>query len=188
VLHSVDRIVARCLRRNPADRYQTAGELARDLEAWAGPSGGVQVAPSVRPPGPEWLERLGRRRVLLAVLGALVIALLAYALWPSTPPAGQTSATPAPQAATPAPTPQAAAPAPAPSTTSYRIDVAEGTAQVYVNGAYRGLTPFDYPASQRETIQLELRQDGFAPLTETFEVTERPVWTFAMHRTSDRQP
>jgi hypothetical protein len=59
---------------------------------------------------------------------------------------------------------------------------------VFVNGRLVGTTPLDYQARRGETIRLELRQEGFAPMSETFEVTERRVWTFAMRRVPGRQP
>ncbi len=186
-LHAIDRIVARCLRRNPADRYASARELADDLERSLNPS---DVAPSSSPvplrlpalDAKRWLERLDRRWILGVGLAVVAVVLFAYVFWPSSSPSAPAPATPTPPAVESLP-----APSPDRQATSHRIDVAEGTAQVYVNGTLRGSTPFDYQAADRETIRLELRQEGFDPLQETFEVTERPVWTFAMRRASDRQ-
>jgi eukaryotic-like serine/threonine-protein kinase len=178
-LPSVDRIVGRCLRRNPADRYSSAGELARDLDlAWGGERAPQESVPQ-RPParrGPWW-EPLRRHRGPALGLAAVLVALLAYTFWPA-----------APEPPGPVPAPPSASAAPAAETTSHRIEVAEGSASVYVNGTFVGTTPFDYQARKGESIRLELRQDGFAPMSETFEVTERQVWTFAMRKAPGRLP
>jgi serine/threonine-protein kinase len=60
----LETICARCLERDPKARYQSAGDLAADLERWLG--GRPIVARPVSPPAriwrwsrrnPNWLER-----------------------------------------------------------------------------------------------------------------------------------
>jgi serine/threonine-protein kinase len=187
-LREVDRIVGRCLRRDPADRYASAGELLQDLSRLAS-----RPAESVAPAAPEPRADTLLRPIdalskywapLVAVAAALVLVVVGFLLWPSSEP-GTMPAEPVPPPAAPA----AGATDQPVARTTHRIDVAVGQADVYVNGTLRGRTPFDYQATRGETIRLELRQEGFAPLQETFEVTERPVWTFAMtRRVPDRQP
>jgi eukaryotic-like serine/threonine-protein kinase len=131
LLASIDRIVGRCLRRNPADRYASAGHLARDLEAaltedraavsWAAAAPTARpapVSPSLVPAAAfAWLARVRAHALPLAGVLAVLIAILAYAVWPSSP-------VPAPIGTKP-PAPPAVA-AQEPDKTTHRIDVAEG--------------------------------------------------------------
>ncbi len=68
-------IVARCLEREPAARYQTAKELLADLEAWQGKRAAGAIAfPSVRPWGQtvpwQWIGGIAAI-VVLSVAGFL---------------------------------------------------------------------------------------------------------------------
>ena len=76
---TLSNIVSKCLEKDPANRYQSAGELAADLRAWQGRSGKSQVsASSVR-------LRMNRIRELpwprLAVSSVLVVAIAAGIAW-----------------------------------------------------------------------------------------------------------
>jgi tetratricopeptide (TPR) repeat protein/predicted Ser/Thr protein kinase len=71
---TLSRIVAKCLERDPADRYQNAEELDADLRAWQGKSGDTRISAS--PP------RLGTNKVLglpwqRLAAGIVVIAIIA---------------------------------------------------------------------------------------------------------------
>ena len=70
----------------------------------------------------------------------------------------------------------------------HRIEIVGGAADVYINGERRGRTPFEYRASPGETVHLELREVGFVPVDERFDITTRPVWTFVMRRAEGRRP
>src|SRR6266487_3374409 len=69
LVHSHDRdletICARCLDRNPKARYQSAGDLATDLDRW--PDGRPIVARPVSPPARIW--RWSRRNPKLVATG-----------------------------------------------------------------------------------------------------------------------
>lgn len=69
---SLSNIVAKCLEKDPANRYQNAGELDADLRAWLS-SGGKKVSAS------GWRLRLNRMRELpltrYAVAGALLLVI-----------------------------------------------------------------------------------------------------------------
>jgi serine/threonine protein kinase/tetratricopeptide (TPR) repeat protein len=75
----LSNIVAKCLEKDPANRYQSAEELDADLRAWQGRSGGTKVsASSVR-------LRMNRLKELpwprLAVTGVLIVAVAAGFAW-----------------------------------------------------------------------------------------------------------
>jgi len=76
---TLSNIVSKCLEKDPANRYQSAGELAADLRAWQGRSGKSQVsASSVR-------LRMNRFRELpwprLAVISVPIAAIAAGIAW-----------------------------------------------------------------------------------------------------------
>lgn len=64
-----DRIIARCLARNPADRYQSGNDLARALYLVA--RCGPQLVP--RPNRPYWFTRPAHPRDLLAIASAILL-------------------------------------------------------------------------------------------------------------------
>jgi eukaryotic-like serine/threonine-protein kinase len=76
---SLSNIVAKCLEKEPANRYQSAEELDADLRAWQGRSGGKKVSAS------SMRRRMIRIRELpwarLAIAGALILAIAAGITW-----------------------------------------------------------------------------------------------------------
>ena len=68
----LERIVRHCLEKNPEQRFQSARDLAFDLEALSGTSGQTITAPAAR-------RSAGRRLAPLAIgLGALALLLAAF--------------------------------------------------------------------------------------------------------------
>ncbi len=68
----VDRIVRHCLEKNPAERFQSARDLAFDLDSLSGVSSTARVEPLA--------GRRGSGRALRAAAGALLVAVVASAL------------------------------------------------------------------------------------------------------------
>jgi hypothetical protein len=70
---ALDRLVRRCLAKDPDDRWQSAGDIARQLEGLAEelrlPSSGTQTRIPVAAPATSW-----RRRAAWAALGVSVLA------------------------------------------------------------------------------------------------------------------
>jgi serine/threonine-protein kinase len=77
----LDRIVRKALAKAPADRYQSAGALASDLQRLLG-----QLLPAQDRPRHAWLSSRSRRVTALAAL-ALAIAFAGALLWRRQPPA-----------------------------------------------------------------------------------------------------
>jgi serine/threonine-protein kinase len=79
-----EAICMKCLRKDPADRYAGAGELADDLERWL-----CGVRPAAQPPPwPVRLARAARRhpvRAATLVTAALATVLVPAALWLRSP-------------------------------------------------------------------------------------------------------
>jgi serine/threonine protein kinase/Flp pilus assembly protein TadD len=73
----LETICARCLEREPPARYQTAAELADDLERWSDKRP-IRARP-VSPPIALW--RWGRRNPPLALAAAACLALCAAVIW-----------------------------------------------------------------------------------------------------------
>ncbi|MEI6669872.1 MAG: serine/threonine-protein kinase [Acidobacteriota bacterium] len=69
---SLDRIVRRCLEKNPDERFQSARDVAFALEAMSG-SGATSSAVSAAPPIRRWPRRLAFALGALALLGAGVV-------------------------------------------------------------------------------------------------------------------
>ena len=70
----LDRLVRHCLEKSPGERFQSARDLAFDLEALVGSSAGGRAAPPVSSPGTRsWRPRLMAAVALLAVAGAFVV-------------------------------------------------------------------------------------------------------------------
>jgi TolB-like protein/tRNA A-37 threonylcarbamoyl transferase component Bud32 len=73
----LETICARCLERDPKMRYQSAGDLAADLERWL--DGRPIVARPVSPPARMW--RWSRRNPKLVATGIAGLLLGAGAIW-----------------------------------------------------------------------------------------------------------
>ncbi len=75
---ALSNIVAKCLEKDPANRYQSADELDADLQAWQGRGGKKVSASSAR-------RRMNRIRELpwprLAIAGVLIVAMAAGISW-----------------------------------------------------------------------------------------------------------
>ncbi len=79
----VERVIARTLAKSPADRYQDAGGLLRDLEHAAGTTTAEQIDASLgtTPPPVKQVEQ-PTSRSRIGLLGAALLAVLAaFAIW-----------------------------------------------------------------------------------------------------------
>jgi YVTN family beta-propeller protein len=84
---SLDRVVAKAMAINPAGRYENAGQMAADLERVArGAEPLAAQLPSPEQPPPDRavtrpLPRPGRRRLVIALAGAVTAIVAAIAVW-----------------------------------------------------------------------------------------------------------
>jgi TolB-like protein len=80
----LERLILRCLEKDPALRFQTAGELKAELERLAVPA--TPAAAALRPAIPRWW--LATAAAVLVALAALVVVVKPWRLSSKAPPAG----------------------------------------------------------------------------------------------------
>jgi serine/threonine-protein kinase len=182
VPREVATIITRCLRKNPMDRYRTARDLLEETKrlralvstpglssvGGTGFSRGGQLAIS--------LAGLDKKLVGIVAAGVLVVAVIVSGLyllsthnW-SAASAESESPRPAPQDAqdtSPSSQPEQGAPA----TVTVTIDAIGGTAKVYQDGNFLSDTPCPISAHIGDTLNVELRRDGFEAYRDSFTVT-----------------
>ncbi|HEY6051956.1 MAG TPA: serine/threonine-protein kinase, partial [Thermoanaerobaculia bacterium] len=73
----LERLVRHCLEKNPEERFQSARDMAFDLEALSGVSGTAAVTPAAGPSGRKRLLSAGLAAGILASLASLAIGFFA---------------------------------------------------------------------------------------------------------------
>ena len=176
----LERVIARCLRKSPSDRYPSMDALIRDLDAAALRIGTQKQTRPAKNSGVV----MGAAAMVLLILIGLVLALRSSG--------NSTGPTVSPQGAMPV----AASVARASSSSGLNspqgdlkrvtIDVPEGVAQVWEDGQLVGQTPFVIAKSYGDSVKLVLHQAGYDDLPVQFEVSQRSEYMYLMHR-SDAQ-
>ena len=196
-LRRVDRVVARCLKKNAADRYESAAQLLDDVNTLAGPVTPETSRPFVtsmtvepvraaltraREAGAALQRHVGlvtdgrrrqhaldllERRWMLFAIVALVAVLMGIATVRRPVRSGPVDSRP--------------------DTAPYQINVVGGQAEVYLNGKYSGPTPHTYYATPGEVVDLELRQPGYATRHDRFDITRQRAWHFSMQRAIEKE-
>jgi len=82
---ALGELVMRCLAKTPAERWQSASDVARTLETFATPSGGI--TPTETRPVPA-VKAIGVRRWSLAGLAIVVLAVAGVGAWRLLSPGG----------------------------------------------------------------------------------------------------
>lgn len=191
----VAAVIARCLRKNPQERYHTAGELladARKLSAAVSKPGvsasvseAVSVQAETKPPGRPFplpfVAAAGAAAVLVLVLvvgGGLVLYNFsgddalgggASATANTTNTArGLTSAGPSPAAGRD------------PSERTVEIRISDGKADVYAGPEKLGTTPYPVRGKLGEKVQLLLRRDGYTDEPVEFVIGEKKALMYTL--------
>jgi|ERR1051326_4779409 serine/threonine-protein kinase len=186
----IGTIINRCLRKNPNDRYRTARDLLDDARRLGTLVGNPGISDEV----PDRSRNLNNtirialtsvdRRLMgmfgLIAVGAIVVIGIIYLVSMNHPSkASQEHLQPIPDAsvgsdATVTDTPDA-------QNTSITIDVVGGKAQVYRDGKFACETPCPLSTETGETVNVELKREGYETLSETFSVTaQTKTKTFVM--------
>jgi len=176
VPYDLEAIISRCLKKKPADRYQTAGDVLQDTKRIAA----TVPAPRLRRTSINSLLASGRRnwwKVTALAAAAFVMSIGIYFVMPSSDnpsglPADQGNVktqTKAPEKQLTIQIPKSSAPM-----EHYRIATMDGTALVELtgkSGKQTGKTPFDFDAPIGEQFDVVLKRDGFKELRDNFTVT-----------------
>ena len=180
---AVDRIIGRCLRMNPRERYSSCGVLLEELRIQ------LQPAPLVAPPVRLRAEAVntllallrGRTPLMVAVgATAAVLVLLIASLSGDSPPRPPLPIDPRP----PAPAPGLRPPNPPPVNPAVRevtVNTVAGVAEVWRDGRLVDRTPYRVRGTIGEHVSLVLRRDGYEDEPVRFDITEgRTEYSFVM--------
>lgn len=180
----VAAIIARCLKKNPAERYQTAGALLQDVSraaaslsapppepAHAHTASGLRATAAA--PADSWLARhwlkLSGVAAVFAVFAVFAVAGLYYAF------AGDTAAPVNVNASSLASNSNA-------RTKTIRVEMSDGPAEIWMGDKMLGVGQASVTAHVGDWVELRLRRDG-QERTERFQMTEnKPTWTLTFKK------
>ncbi len=176
---AVQRIVSRCLQKDPSRRYPSAAELHDALCSYD------RYTPQMR----SALHRLFRRAgtwIAAAIVMLIVAISTGLHRW-----SRDKSVETGPQAVEPDQKDGVnAATSGVPSTDAavkvITVDTVDGAAQVLQGETPLGTTPFRVRARLGDKVDLVLRREGCEDLTVRFDVTERQVYTYTLKARKDR--
>lgn len=171
----LERVIVRCLRKNPADRYPTMDVLIADLDEAASRIGAVH-------------------RVKLAIngkvlLGTVVALLFLVGLMIALRTPGNSPTAASSQSSAPSATSASVSSADFPASTTQQgdlkrvtIDVPDGVAEVWEDGQRVGQTPFVITRHYGDAVDLVLHQAGYEDQPVQFDISQRSEYIYLMHR------
>ena len=194
VPREVQNIITRCLKKNPADRYQSAGDLLRDVSRVAAglssqsaqPSiSAASTAPTYSQPAPSYAPQRSEADVvtssksklplLAAAAGVFLLVIIGglYFLLNG----GSDSALKGPQHQTDGRHIAGG------REETYTIDAAEGRADVYRNGELVGITPYQFQARAGDQLDLVLKREGYTDKSVHLSTSEnKKTYTFMLEK------
>jgi eukaryotic-like serine/threonine-protein kinase len=201
----VEVMIGRCLKRNPAERYQSARDLSPDLRrlgmfADQQPDPPFQIAPSAvkareqaASPVREAMRELtnaSKPAVKWPLIASAAVALLmmlvgGFYLIGRILDSGADSpaTTPSTQQSVKQPTATTRSDPDGSQSRLFTLEVSEGQADVYKDGAKIGVTPYKFPANPGEDVSVVLKREGFSDKPVKLSVSEnKRIYTFSMSR------
>jgi serine/threonine-protein kinase len=171
-------IINRCLRKNPTDRYRSTYDLLGDARRLRN----LISDPALTglPDREHYSNKTLRVKLasvdkrLFAVLGLVIVVLVsvgASIYFVSTSSFNSSREPVAPASDRNVPTDATQLNATAARNTSITIDVFEGKAQVYRDGVFVCETPCPLSADIGQTVNIDLKREGYKTLSKTFKVT-----------------
>jgi serine/threonine protein kinase len=155
---AVDGLVMRCLEKRPSRRYQSTAEVAGAIQQASRPSSGRRRSPAIAKVLLNHWQALSRGSRIAVLVSGLLLAMWYLA--------GPTSGSEEFRTIT--------------------LEVVDGAADVYVNGSRVGRTPYKTRAHMGESVQFELRRNGYLDQPIQFEVTERKSYSYIMQPVAPR--
>jgi eukaryotic-like serine/threonine-protein kinase len=195
VPREVSAVITRCLRKNPAERYRTAGELLADARKLAAAVSKPGVSPDVSDAAVEYAEAKaagGWKGLPLLIGGAAVFAVLAVVavvalvMFNSSGEAVADAGPAAPKnvANTARGLTSGAAPAASRDAAERTVEVSvnDGKADVYDGAEKLGTTPYAVRGKLGERVRLTLRRDGYADEPVDFVVGEKKAYMYSLSK------
>jgi serine/threonine protein kinase len=190
VPREVSAIITRCLKKNPLERYRSAGELLLDARKLMTAVSKPGVSASVSEVANEYVEekKSGTSKSLPLIIGAVAavvvlafIGVIAFFLLnpssdgPAEGVAGATTNTA--RGLTAAPTPAVSHDA---SERVVEVTVSDGKADVYRGADKIGTTPYSVRGMLGEHVVLTLRREGYADEPVDFVVGEKKAFMYTL--------
>ena len=196
VPREVAAVIGHCLRKNPQERYRTAGELLADARKLSAAVSKPGLSASVSEAASEYVEAKAPSRsfrlplilggvavvVVLAVVGLGALLLLA-------PSAGVTDEGGAAVTANTSNTARGLTAGPTtatghdPAERTVEIRISDGKADVYSGAERVGTTPYPVHGKLGAHVSLTLRRDGYADEPVDFVISEKKALMFTLSPT-----
>lgn len=184
-------IINRCLRKNPSDRYRVAQDLLNDTKRLGALMEEPLVSRSISNRDHNRntirIALTGIDKKLLGVMGILIVVFISMGTGIYLVSTNRDHSTNSTKDSSPSASELAVGSSSTQSeelgvhNTSVSIDVVGGKAKVYRDGKFVGETPCPVSADIGETVNVELKREGYETLSETFSVTaQTKTKTFVM--------
>jgi serine/threonine protein kinase len=160
VPHGAESLIAHCLKKNPAERYQSAEEMLHDILILRGSHEKFGLKPNQKAEAGKWLSWARRNWGLVGAAAAflLLIFVIIFALTMNSQKPDVTGGKGPSIERSPSANPKGKVSAEA---HPVLIDVYEGHADVYRKNEWLGKTPLRLPTRLGEEVDLILKQQGF---------------------------
>lgn len=194
VPREVAQIIARCLKKNPSERYHSASELLADVRRLETVVSKPGLSSTVSDAATEYVEAKsgGASKLPLAVgavvgivvLVAIAVALYAFAGSPDAPVASDNAANVKVANTAKGLTSNAARPEASLDAQErvVRISINDGKADVYRGDEKIGTTPYPYRGKLGEHVALTLKRDGYKDEPVDFVVGEKKEYMYDMKK------